>query len=77
MNIDKIRKYISSNKGNTFSFKFKGARNQIDEFIGKIVESYNSIFTVKVSGKTNRIKSYSYNDILINNLEIKEIVFKR
>ena len=33
MNIDKIRKYIKENKGITFAFKFKGARNQIDEFI--------------------------------------------
>lgn len=77
MNIDKIRKYISENKGNTFAFKFKGARNQIDEFVGKIIESYNSIFTVKDSNKKDRIKSYSYNDILINNLEIKEIVLKK
>lgn len=77
MNIDKIRRYISSNKGNTFAFKFKGARNQIDEFVGKIVESYNSIFTIKVVGKINRLKSYSYNDVLTNNLEIKEIVMKK
>ena len=77
MNIDKIRKYIKENKGNTFAFKFKGARNQVDEFIGKIVESYNSVFTVKDSNKMGRIKSYSYNDILIGNLEIKEIVLKK
>ena len=77
MNIDKIRKYISDNKGNTFEFKFKGARNQIDEFVGKINEVYNSVFTIRVSGKVNRIKSYSYNDVLINNLEMKEIVLKK
>ncbi len=77
MNINKIRKFISENKGNTFSFKFKGARNQIEEFVGKILESYNSIFTIKVLGKISRIKSYSYNDILINNLEMKEIVLKK
>ena len=47
MNIDKIRKYIKENRGNTFAFKFKGARNQIDEFVGKILESYNSVFSVK------------------------------
>ena len=77
MNIDKIRKFISDNKGNTFAFKFKGARNQIDEFVGKIIESYHYVFTVKTTGKTNRIKSYSYNDILINTLEIKEIALKK
>ena len=77
MNIDKIRKHIKENRGNTFAFKFRGARNQIDEFIGKILESYNSVFTVKQLGKITRIKSYSYNDVLINNLEIKEIAMKK
>ena len=77
MNIDKIKKYISTNKGNTFAFKFKGARNQNDEFVGKILETYNSIFTVRVLEKTNRIKSYSYNDVLINNLEMKEVIMKK
>lgn len=77
MNISKIRKFISENKGKTFAFKFKGTRNQIDEFVGKIQESYHSVFTIKVSGKVNRIKSYSYNDVLIHNLEIKEIVLKK
>ena len=77
MNIQKIKQFVSSNKGKTFAFKFKGARNQIDEFIGQIVESYNSVFIVKARGKVDRIKSYSYNDVLINNLEIKEIVLKK
>lgn len=77
MNISNIRKYISKNKGNTFAFKFKGSRNQVDEFVGYIVEAYHSIFTIKVTDKTNRIKSFSYNDILINNLEMKEILLKK
>lgn len=76
MNIDKIKCSILKNKGNTFSFKFKGARNQTDEFIGKIVSVYNSIFTVEVIGKIKRIKSFSYNDVLIHNLEIREIALK-
>ncbi len=75
--IEKIRKNISNNKGKTYAFKFNGARNQIEEFIGVINETYNSIFTIKVIGKYPRIKSYSYNDILINNLEMKEIVLKK
>lgn len=76
MNIDKIRKYIFDNKGKTFSFKFNGSRNQVDEFIGIINKTYNSIFTINVIGKYPITKSYSYNDILINNLEMKEIVMK-
>ena len=74
--ISKIKKYISDNKGKTFAFKFNGSRNQIEEFVGVICDSYNSIFTIKVIGKYPRIKSYSYNDVLINNLEMKEIVMR-
>lgn len=76
MSIDKIKKEIFENIGKTFSFKFNGSRNQVEEFIGVISNSYNSIFTIKVAGKYPRTKSYSYNDVLINNLEMKKIVMK-
>lgn len=77
MSINSIRSYIKSNLGKTFSFRFKGSRNQIDEFIGKIVGVYHSIFTIEVVGREKRIKSYSYNDVLIENLEIKEFMLKK
>ena len=77
MNISKIKKFITENKGEVFTFKFKGARNQIDEFTGRIVASYPAVFTVRVLDHTNRIKSYSYNDVLINNLEMKTIILEK
>ena len=77
MNINKIRNFIEKNKVNLFLFKFKGSRNQTEEFVGKIIGVYRSIFTIKVNDYTNRTKSYSYNDVLTNSLEIKEIVLKK
>ena len=77
MNINKIRAFISQNKGKIYLFKFKGARNQTDEFVGRIVSSYSAVFTVRVLDHTNRIKSYSYNDVLINNLEMKSIILEK
>lgn len=77
MNINKIRSFIIQNKGKLFQFKFKGARNQTEEFVGKIIEVYRSVFIIKVNDYTNRIKSFSYNDILTNSLEIKEIALKK
>ena len=45
MNIDKIRKYIKENRGNTFAFKFKGARNQIDDIYITIIRLHlNKLF---------------------------------
>ena len=73
MNISKIKKFITENKGEVF----KGARNQTDEFVGRIVSSYSAVFTVRVLDHTNRIKSYSYNDVLINNLEMKSIILEK
>ena len=77
MNISKMRNYITKNKGKSFLFKYKGARNQVEEFSGKIIEAYKSIFIIKVSDYTNRVKSFSYNDVLTNSLEIREIALKK
>lgn len=77
MNIAKIRNFITQNKGKVFSFKFKGARNQVDEFSGKIIEVYRSIFIIKVNDSTKRVKSFSYNDLLTRSLEMKEIALKK
>ena len=77
MMIAKIRNRLKQNKGALFMFKYKGSRNQSEEFVGKILNTYNYVFTIKVNDYTNRIKSFSYNDILTNNLEMKEITIKK
>lgn len=67
MNIKKIREKIENLKNKKIRFKINGSRNQIEEFEGVITEIYNYIFIVE----TGTIKkSFSYSDILINNLEI-------
>lgn len=70
MNILKIKNAIENMKNKPLHFKINGSRNQIEEFDGKIIETYNYIFIIE----TNNIKkSFTYSDILIENLEIKEI----
>ena len=70
MNIEKIKNNIEGLKNQSLHFKINGSRNQIEEFDGKIIETYNYIFIIE----TNNVKkSFSYSDILIENLEIKEI----
>ena len=70
MNIQKIKNKIEALKNKPLHFKLNGSRNQIEEFDGKITEIYNYIFIVETN---NTKKSFSYSDILIENLEIKEI----
>ena len=68
--INKIKEDISNKKGKVLKFRHNGARNQIEEFEGIIVETYNYIFTIKTINSNEEIKSFTYSDVLINNLEI-------
>ena len=68
--IDKIKEDLIKKKGKTLNFKHNGARNQIEEFKGIIIETYNYIFTIKTVDEKEEIKSFTYSDVLIDNLEI-------
>ena len=68
--INKIRDDIINKKGEKLHFKFNGSRNQIEEFDGVIDNTYNFIFTIKILNDKEQIKSFTYSDVLINNLEI-------
>ena len=70
--INKIKENIKSKKGEKLKFRFNGARNQIEEFEGIITEAYNYIFTIQTINSKNEIKSFTYSDVLIDNLEIFE-----
>ena len=68
--INKIKNYLEEKKDKVLKFRHNGARNQIEEFDGIIVGLYNYIFTIKTVGDKEEIKSFSYSDVLIKNLEI-------
>ena len=68
--INKIKEDIINKKGERLKFRFNGARNQIEEFEGIIMETYNYIFTIKTFNDKEEIKSFTYSDVLIDNLEI-------
>ena len=68
MNVDKVRSEVKSKEGKILHFKFNGSRNQIVEFEGEIIETYQAIFVVKLTD--NNIKSFSYSDLITSSLEI-------
>ncbi len=68
--INKIKENIESQKGKILKFRHNGSRNQIEEFEGIIIGTYNYIFTIKTVNEKEEIKSFTYSDILIDNLEI-------
>lgn len=68
MMLDTIKNVVVLNKNVEHLFRFNGVRNQNEEFLGKIVGIYPAIFTIELDNKI--IKSFSYSDLLIKNLEI-------
>ena len=58
MTIGMIKKLVYDNKGIEHSFRFKGARNQIEEFSGIITDIYPAIFIVKLND--SKIRSFTY-----------------
>lgn len=69
MNKAIIKNTIDSIKGKKIHFKYNGSRNQIEEFDGFVENTYNSVFTIKLS-ECASIKSFSYNDIINKSLQI-------
>jgi len=67
MNIAKIRENVEHQKGEKLHFCFHGSRGQVDEFQGVITDTFKGVFLVH-SFDDDRVKSYSYSDILIENL---------
>ncbi len=68
MNIEYIRNKVKNELNVKHSFIYNGIRNQIEKFDGVINKCYSGIFTILLTD--NKIKSFSYNDIIIGNLEI-------
>ena len=68
--INKIKEDIKNYEGQVLHFRFNGARNQIEEFEGIIVGIYNYIFTIKTCNANDELKSFTYSDVLIDNLVI-------
>ena len=70
--INKVKEDIISKKGKKLHFRFNGLRNQIEEFEGIIVGTYNYIFTIKTCNEKDELKSFTYSDVLIDNLIISK-----
>ena len=68
--INKIKEDIKNQQGKVLHFRFNGARNQIEEFEGIIVGTYNYIFTIRLCNSKDELKSFTYSDVLIDNLVI-------
>lgn len=68
MMLDKIKEEVRSNLNISKRFIFHGTRNQIEEFEGVISALYPAVFVVTV--EENKVRSFSYSDLLIGNLEI-------
>ncbi len=76
MNIAYVKEKVDLLRGKCMSFKYNGARNQKEEFSATIVKTYPSVFLVQLNNDNKTVKSFTYNDVLIESLEIKDIKIK-
>jgi uncharacterized protein Veg len=68
MNLDIAKNKVKEKMGIHLKFIYRGARNQIEEFEGKIINCYPSIFIIETDD--HFIKSFTYNDFIIKNIKI-------
>lgn len=71
MNIITIKKNVESFKGKNIKIKQNIGRNKMIEYSGYIKEVYPNLFVVQT---LENLKTFSYSDILIKNIIIKENV---
>lgn len=69
MTIEKVKDKVNSYKGKNLKFRFNGSRNQIEEFEGTIINTYDAVFIIRLQNN-QRIKSFSYSDMLIKKLVV-------
>ncbi|HIT22533.1 MAG TPA: Veg family protein [Candidatus Scybalousia intestinigallinarum] len=69
MTIEKVRDKVNSYKGKNLKFRFNGSRNQIEEFEGTIINTYDAVFIIRLQDN-QMIKSFSYSDMLIKKLVV-------
>ena len=68
MTLANIKNSIDKELGRDVKIILNGSRNKREEYKGKITETYNYIFIVKLD--TEEVKSFSYSDVLTNTIEI-------
>ncbi len=66
MTLEKIKNNVNNNVNVVKKFKYNGSRNQVEEFDGKIVNTYKFVFIIEMDNKIKR--SFSYTDILTGSL---------
>lgn len=72
--LENIRSNIESNLGRRVWLKSNRGRSRSVENEGVLSSTFSSVFTVAIDSPTQpRMISYTYGDILTNNLEMKLI----
>ncbi len=68
--LSQIKQYIDKHVGLKVRLEASGRNNTSIVNEGILINAYPSIFTIKVGKEQLRTISYSYTDILINNISI-------
>jgi len=68
MNLNYLKKIVSSYKEKEHYFHYRGGRGTDEKFVGTITELFPNVFLIKTN--SGRLKCFSYSDFLIKTLKI-------
>ena len=68
--IENVRKKLEGIKGQDIKMQVNRGRKKIVSFEARVVETYNSVFTVTVQEPSISERSYSYTEILCGNVKV-------
>ncbi len=71
MTIEKIRKSLLLHRGKNATIKKNLGRNKFEEYDVIIKDVYRNIFVVELLSSIERVKSFSYADVISKNVKIK------
>lgn len=84
LKIEEIKQEIENLKGRKVNLLVNQGRKKYSNFEGIIEDAYNSIFVVRLENtqtnkkdRSDRLKTYSYIDILCGNVDIDATSFSR
>ncbi|MCI8544685.1 MAG: hypothetical protein HFH09_00455 [Bacilli bacterium] len=70
MTIDDIKKDLKEHVGHEAYIKYSLGRNKYESYHVTIKELYDYVFLVELKKKQNRIKSFSYADVITKTIRI-------
>lgn len=72
VSISEVKDSISELKGKLIDISIDKGRKRIVSCVGEVIDTFPSVFTMRVEGDENNLLSCSYSDIICGTVSIKK-----